>query len=64
MYKRNRYSAEITYAHQNRVAANPPPKPAEVTWPFPGSSGPTPWTPAQEREYQQNNKPQWPDAPF
>lgn len=34
------------------------------TWPFPPPGGPVPWTPAQEREYQRQQRQQLPDAPF
>jgi len=34
------------------------------TWPFPPPSGPVPWTPQQEREYQRRQREQLPEAPF
>ena len=35
-----------------------------MTWPFPPPGGPIPWTPAQEREYQQLQRDKLPAAPF
>jgi hypothetical protein len=35
------------------------------TWPFPPPGGPVPWTPAQERAYQNSQRHRdVPDAPF
>jgi len=34
------------------------------TWPFPPPSGPIPWTPTQERQYQQQQRKQWEEAPL
>ena len=34
------------------------------TWPFPGPSGPVPWTPAQERAYQRQQRDQMEEAPW
>lgn len=33
-------------------------------WPFPPPGGPVPWTPEQERAYQERQRQQMPDAPF
>jgi hypothetical protein len=33
-------------------------------WPFPPSAGPTPWTPAQEREHAKQQREQLPEAPL
>lgn len=33
-------------------------------WPFPTPSGPVPWTPQQEREYQQKLREQVGESPF
>lgn len=35
-----------------------------TVWPFPPPSGPVPWTPAQERAYQQKLRDKTGDAPF
>ena len=35
-----------------------------TVWPFPPPGGPIPWTPAQQREYQRQQREQLPDAPF
>lgn len=34
------------------------------TWPFPPPGGPVPWTAAQERAYQQQQRNQLPEAPL
>lgn len=34
------------------------------TWPFPPPSGPIPWTPAQQRDYQRQQRDDWEDAPW
>lgn len=34
------------------------------TWPFPPPSGPIPWTPAQQRDHQRQQRDDWQDAPF
>lgn len=33
-------------------------------WPFPPPGGPIPWTAKQEREYQQQQRSQLPEAPL
>ena len=33
-----------------------------LSWPFPPPSGPTPWTPAQEREHAKQQREQLPEA--
>ena len=33
-------------------------------WPFPTATGPTPWTPAQEREHAKEQRQQLPEAPL
>ncbi len=33
-------------------------------WPFPPPTGPVPWTPKQQREYQRQQREEMPDAPF
>lgn len=34
------------------------------TWPFPPPTGPVPWTPAQERAYQQKRLAELPESPL
>jgi hypothetical protein len=34
------------------------------TWPFPPPGGPTPWTPAQKRAYEEQQRANLPPAPF
>jgi len=33
-------------------------------WPFPPATGPTPWTPEQERDYAKQQREQLPEAPL
>lgn len=33
-------------------------------WPFPPPSGPVPWTPAQQRSYQRQQRKNWEEAPL
>ena len=35
-----------------------------MTWPFPPPSGPVPWSKAQEKQYQQQQRSKLPDAPL
>ncbi|UOF78463.1 hypothetical protein [Caudoviricetes sp.] len=35
-----------------------------TVWPFPGPSGPIPWTAQQERQYQAQQRNQLPEAPL
>lgn len=35
-----------------------------MSWPFPPAPGPVPWTPAQERAYQRQQRDQLEEAPF
>ncbi len=34
------------------------------TWPFPPPGGPVPWTPAQERAHQRQQRDNWEEAPW
>lgn len=35
-----------------------------MTWPFPPPTGPVPWTPAQEKAYQQQRLREAPESPL
>jgi len=35
-----------------------------MSWPFPPASGPTPWTPAQQRAYERKQLQQTEEAPW
>jgi hypothetical protein len=35
-----------------------------MSWPFPPPTGPVPWTPAQQRAYQRQQRDQAEPAPF
>jgi hypothetical protein len=35
-----------------------------MTWPFPPLGGPTPWTPAQVKEYARKTRENMPCSPF
>lgn len=36
----------------------------KTTWPFPSQCPPKPWTPEQQRDHEQQQREQTPEAPF